>query len=130
MKSIRGESLRFIVAGGANTVLTYLVYLLMLNWVSYPVAFTVSFVTGVLFAFAVYSLFVFRIALDWRRMLPYPLLYGLQYVAGLALLALLIGQFALDERIAPIVNVVVLTPVTFVLNRWYLTRGGRSDGEA
>jgi putative flippase GtrA len=122
MKSIRGEALRFLIAGGANTVLTYFIYLVLLNVMSYPVAFTTSFTMGILIAFILYSAFVFRTPLAWSKLLQYPILYALQYFAGLALLVILVEYMGLDKRIAPVINIIVLTPVTFILNKWFLSK--------
>lgn len=122
MRSIKGEGLRFLIAGGVNTVLSYLIYLAVLDMVGYVLAFSLSFAMGVVIAFVIYSSFVFRSPLVWRKLFQYPFLYALQYVAGLVLLAALVEYFALDKRIAPIINVIVLTPLTFVLNKWFLFR--------
>lgn len=46
-----------------------------------------------------------------------------QYLAGLLTLALLVEQVGVGERIAPIINVVLMVPLTFFLNRWFLRRG-------
>jgi putative flippase GtrA len=122
MKSIKGEALRFLIAGGVNTVLTYLIYLLLLNVMSYPMAFTTSFTMGILIAFILYSAFVFRAPLAWSKLLQYPILYAVQYFAGLALLVILVEYMGQDKRIAPVINIIVLTPVTFILNKWFLSK--------
>jgi putative flippase GtrA len=122
MKSIRGEGLRFLVAGGVNTVLTYLIYLAVLDLVGYRLAFTISFAMGIIIAFVMYSLFVFKSPLVWNKLIQYPVLYAIQYVAGLALLAALVEYVGMDKRVAPIINVIVLTPMTFALNKWFLSK--------
>lgn len=122
MRSIKGEGLRFLIVGGINTLLTYLVYLILLNFTGYALAFTASFAIGILFAFVGYSLFVFRSALQWHKLIQYPLIYGVQYILGLLFLSVLIKSFKIDDRIAPIINVAVLTPITFMLNRIFLAK--------
>jgi putative flippase GtrA len=121
MRSIEAEGFRFLVAGGANTVFTYLIYLLLLPRLGFVAAFTVSFLSGIVFAYVIYSRFVFRVPLAWRKLFRYPALYLLQYLLGLALLALLIDTVGLDARLAPMVNVMLLTPLTFALNRRFLS---------
>ncbi len=122
MKSTKGEAARFLIAGGINTLLTYLIYLMLLNLVSYFFAFTMSFIVGILIAFVMYSKFVFRTPFVWCKLVQYPILYALQYVVGVVLLVILVEYMGLDKRIAPIINVVLLTPVIFVLNKWFLTK--------
>lgn len=120
MKSIKGEGIRYLVVGGSNTLFTYVVYLTLLAPLGYVYAFTVSFALGIVFAFVAYSSFVFRSSLKWHKLYKYPFLYVAQYICGLALLSALIKWLGLDERIAPVVNVIVLTPLTFLLNKWFL----------
>lgn len=120
MKSIKREGMRFLVAGGLNTLLTYLVYLALLHVVGYVLAFSLSFVLGIGIAFVIYTLFVFQSPLTWRKMLQYPFLYVAQYAAGLLLLVIIVEYIGLDKRIAPIINLILLTPLTFLLNRWFL----------
>lgn len=122
MKSIKGEALRFLIAGGMNTVLTYLIYLSLLNVVNYLLAFTLSFIVGIVIAFVIYSFFVFKTPFVWSKMLQYPILYALQYGGGLVLLAILVEYIGLDKRISPIINVTLLTPITFGLNKWFLAK--------
>ena len=122
MKSTKGQALRFVVAGGVNTGLTYLIYLILLNVVGYTAAFSISFVIGIIIAFFIYSNFVFRTPIVWRKLLRYPVLCLSQYVAGLVLLTALVEVLELDKRLAPIVNVAILTPVNFLLNRWFILR--------
>lgn len=124
MKSInkKNEAIRFLLAGGANSIITYLVYLALLNVFGYLISFTFSFAAGIVFAFVTYSKFVFYQPHNWKRLPQYSLLYLMQYVIGLALLFFLVTKVALDERIAPIINVIILTPITFLLNRWFIVK--------
>lgn len=120
MKSIRAQARRFIIAGLVNTAATYLLYLLLLGWTGHVAAFTLSFIVGIVFAFVLNGLYVFHVDLDWRKLVAYPVIYGFQYVAGLALLVLLVDYMGFDKRLAPLINVAILTPVTFLLNKWFL----------
>jgi putative flippase GtrA len=97
--------------------------------VSYSVAFSISFVVGVIMAYVLNAGFVFRARFSLAKMAKFPALYLLQYVMGLLLLRVLVDSVGLDERIAPLVNVALLTPVTFMINRWFLVQRG-NDGAA
>lgn len=120
MKSIKKEGLRFLIVGGINTLLTYLIYLILLNILGYALAFTVSFAIGIIIAFFGYSIFVFRIKVKWHKSIQFLLIYGIQYILGLLFLSFLIKSSQIDDRIAPIINVAILTPITFILNRIFL----------
>jgi len=122
MKFIRAESARFLIAGGINTVATYLIYLLLLNITSYPIAFSISFIAGISIAYGLNTLFVFETQISLRKMFQYPLIYAFQYGVGLLLLAILVDGLGVDKRFAPLINVLLLTPLTFMLNKWFLVR--------
>ena len=129
MKSIKGEGLRFLIAGGINTLLSYLIYLALLRFASYLIAFSISFAAGIFIAYALNAGFVFRTGFSLAKMAKFPALYVIQYLAGLLLLRVLIGSLGIDERIAPLINVALLTPLTFMINRWFLVQR-RNDGAA
>lgn len=126
-KSSKGEWVRFVIAGGANTVATYVLYLALLYLVDYRVAFTTSFIVGIVIAYSLNALFVFHARWSPSTLFGYPVVYLFQYGLGLLLLTVEVDALGVDRRFAPFVNVVLLLPLTFVLNRWFLMRRGRSD---
>jgi putative flippase GtrA len=121
-KSTRAQATSFLVAGSVNTLVTYFIYLALLNFVSYRIAFSITFIAGIFIAYFLNTRFVFDTPFSVRKLLQYPLIYLFQYIAGLLLLMLLVDVLKLDKRFAPLVNVVLLTPLTFVLSRWLLAR--------
>jgi len=127
MRFISGEGVRFLIAGTANTIFTYLVYLMLLPWIGYAWAFTIAFALGILFSFFVYTLYVFHAQLVWKKLVQYPAIYVIQYLMGLLLLTVLINYLGVDARLAPFVNVAVLVPFTFLLNRWFFPHKGHTD---
>ncbi len=129
MKSTKTQALRFLIAGCVNTGLTYLIYLIALNFFGYTAAFSISFVIGIFVAFILNSWFVFSAPVLWQKLLQYPFIYLVQYVVGLLLLTALVEKLQLDERVAPIVNVVILVPITFALNRWFILRNSSNGSK-
>lgn len=117
--------LRFVAAGGLNTLATYVIYLLLLRCVDYRIAFSLSFALGIVIAYMLNSRVVFSVAFSWRRLLAYPAVYCIQYGLALALLDLEVERMGLDRRIMPLMNVALLLPFTFLLNKWFLTGGVR-----
>ena len=125
MRFIKGEGPRFLIAGIINTAITYLIYILLLKMWSYLLAFSISFVLGILSAFLLQSVFVFHSLLEWRKFFQFSSIYVFQYFIGLGLLSILVEYFELNTKIAPIINIIVLTPMTFVLNRWLILKKGK-----
>lgn len=126
-KSSKGEWVRFVIVGGANTVATYVLYLALLYLVDYRVAFTTSFIVGIVIAYSLNAWFVFRTRWSLFKLFGYPVVYLIQYALGLLLLTVEVDALGVDRRLAPFINVVLLLPLTFLLNRWFLTRKGRRD---
>jgi putative flippase GtrA len=108
------------VVGAVNSGLTYLVYLTLLRGISYRWAYSLSYVAGIFLAFGLNSLFVFRVPLRWRKLLPYPSVYLVQYLLGLCVVYAGVELLGWDERLMPILVLVVTVPVSFVLTRWVL----------
>jgi len=117
MKFTNREFVSFVCFGTVNTILTYIIYLIFLLVVTYPVAYSITFVIGVYTSYYFNATFVFKQGLTLKKALQYPMVYLIQYVLGLGLLYLLVESFAMDPRIAPIVIVVLTVPITFLLSR-------------
>jgi len=112
-----GSVPRFLVAGVLNTALTYLLYVLLLQVVSYRVAFTLAYVAGILVSYALSARFVFRKQTSWRSFLRFPFVYLAQYLAGLLLVSLLVEWLSVPAWLAPLVALLVTIPLTYVLSR-------------
>jgi putative flippase GtrA len=109
------EFARFLVAGAGTTLASYGVYLLLLPRWPYPVAYTVSYLFGLVVSYAFACGFVFRSRVAARSAVRFPLVYAAQYVVGLGTLTLLIG-LGVPPRVAPLAVVACTIPLTFVLS--------------
>ena len=114
----RRPFLRFLLSGGVNTVLTYAVYLLLMKFMPYWLAYSVSFAGGIGMAYALNRLFVFGEHRGALSLLGLPLVYGIQYVIGLLLLWLWVAVAGLDARLGPLATIGVTVPLTFILTRY------------
>jgi putative flippase GtrA len=115
---------RFVVVGVINTAVGYAVYLLLIHWIGYELAYAAAYVFGVVVAYLLNSIFVFRAPLGLRTALGYPLVYVAQYLFGALLLQVLVTWLELDPRPAALVALILSVPVSFVLNRIALVRRG------
>lgn len=118
---------RFLVAGVINSVMTYLIYRLILLATPYSVAYTVAYVAGIGISYALNTYYVFREAPSARSAAQYPFVYLLQYLVGLGALHLLVRYAGMDARIAPLLTLLVTVPMSFVLSRRVI-RGKASPG--
>lgn len=116
------RQLRFLAAGGFNTLAGYGLYLLLQLVLPYQLAYFLAFVAGVVGAYCLNTLFVFRTRLSWRTFLAYPVIYVAQYLVSAPLLAVLVEWLHVRSTIAPLIVSVVMVPVSYLLNKLMLTR--------
>lgn len=109
---------RFILVGLVNTCATYLLYLLFLRWFDYRVGYTISFIVGIVIAYELNRVFVFQAKRAARSIAAVPLVYLLQYVIGLGIVAAAVTLLGIPRPYAPILSIAVTVPLTFLLNRW------------
>lgn len=120
---IAGEFARFLVMGGANTLVAYAVYLVLLNWMRYEIAYTIGYAVGIGMAYLLSAGFVFRQPLRKRSALRFPLVYVAQFLVSLAMLRLGVEVIGLPQWLALGFAVIATIPVTFVLSRWIIKAG-------
>lgn len=128
-KLLRGEPLLFLAVGGFNTILNYGLYLLGLLFFSYTVSFTLSYVTGLIGAYCLNSIFVFKEPLRLSSFLRYPIVYVAQYVIGVTLLRLLVEVAHVSPVLAPWLILVVTVPVTYRLSRYIIKRQATAQSD-
>lgn len=105
---------RFLGVGAANTVFTFLLYQLALLVVSYPVAYTISFVAGVVFAMVFQARAVFGVSLTVAAALRFVGFYLVSYGVGLLVLSLAVEWLGIPSQLAPFIVVAVMLPINFL----------------
>jgi len=114
---LSSEYVRFIVARVACTVATYALYLALLRWLRYELAYAISFVFGIAIAYVASARLVFAEPLRLRAALQFPLVYVVQFVATFLLLRLSVEILGIPETWALAIVVVLLLPLTFILSK-------------
>jgi putative flippase GtrA len=120
---IAGEFLRFLIVGGLNTGVAYVVYLLLLHWMRYEIAYAIGYVVGIVTAYTLSTTFVFRQPMRKRSAARFPLVYVIQFLISLGLLRVAVEVFAVPTWLALAISVALTMPVTFVLSRWIVRAG-------
>jgi putative flippase GtrA len=111
------QILRFVLGGAANTLFSYCVYWVLLVWMDYPLAYSLSFAAAILSGYAINTRFVFRASWSWRKLMAYPAVYLVNYLAGLGVMWASIQLIGIDQHFAPLVATVVTLPLVFLLTR-------------
>ena len=114
--------MKFLIAGGLNTLSTLLIYWVLLVVVEYRIAYTASYICGIVVSYLLNNYFVFGTRPNTGTALAYPVIYLVQYLAGIALLWLWVDRWGLPASVGAVVVVVVTLPLTFVLTRLILRR--------
>lgn len=118
---IAREALRYLLAGGFNTLVGYLLYLVLLPFLGYRAAYVLAFMIGIGLSFLLLRHAVF--ARPGRRFsVAYVAAsHVLQLVLGLLVLELGVGWLGVPSELAPLVVVAVCMPVMFIVQRWVFT---------
>lgn len=117
MKYRNKEFIRFLVVGCMNTLLTYLLYLILLLFFSYNVAYSCSYIGGIIFSYYLNVLFVFKKKVEWKSFLQFPLVYIFQYVISMSIINILVIYWGIMQTVAPIIAIIVTIPITFLLSK-------------
>lgn len=108
---------RFIISGCLNTLLTYAVYLALLQLLPYQTSYTVSYLSGVVLAYALNRYFVFRRHRGAWSIAALPLIYLAQFLLGLFVIWVCVEKLGVSDIVAPVVVIIISVPFTYFLSR-------------
>lgn len=124
----QAEVLLWALGGAVNTLLTYGLYLLFNGFLHYQVAFTASYVIGIIFAYFYNSWVVFKTPISVRKFMQFPVVYLVQYLLSIGLLSVLVQTLDVREQLAPIFVLIIVTPITYLLSKLILKGKSRPTG--
>lgn len=122
-----GRILRFLVGGGLNTAVTYIIYLILQMVLSYQLAFLLAYAAGIVFSYFFNSTVVFKRQMSWTGMMVFPLVYLVQYAVSALVLRVIVEHSPVSAKIAPLLVSVLMLPLTFVLSRLVVSRFNRPN---
>lgn len=108
---------KFLLSGGANTLVTYILYLWLLNWLPYHASFSIAFFTGITLAYVLSRYFVFQKSAGRLGPAWVLLIYLLQYALGILLVTLWVKKLAAPAFLAPLFSTACSLPITYGLSR-------------
>jgi putative flippase GtrA len=119
--------LKFLVVGGTNTVLMYLLYLgLLLAGMSYPLALSLDYVFGILLGYTFNRHFTFgdrsKVKHGFKK---YCFTYVLVFAGNLLLLALIVESGRLDAAVGQIIAFGSITLLSYLLQNHWVFRDKR-----
>ncbi len=105
----------FAGTGLLSTGIMFGLYVSLYKLINYQYAYLIAYSISVISLYFM-NTFVFKKPILLKTFLEFPLIYLLQYAVGAASLELLV-RFGFSVTFAPLVVIIVLLPVTFILNR-------------
>jgi len=119
---LKSEFVKFIFVGGINTLSTYLIYLILILFLQYQIAFTLAYLSGIIISFFLNSKVVFRVEISLKKFFRYPSVYVIQYLMNLLLLYISVDILFINKQVAPLIAIIITLPVTFTISRFILKR--------
>lgn len=129
-KRIKSEFFRFLLVGGLNTGVTYVLFIILQYFMRHQLAYTLVYILGILLSYWLNSVFVFHQNISLKKALQYPLVYLIQYLIGVLVLTLLVDWIHFNAILAAPIAIVSAIPVTFVLSRTIIKTKDRNYIEA
>lgn len=111
------EFIRFLVVGGCNTLVAYGAYLLLVNWLPYPIAWGIGYLLGIGSGYVANALFVFKKPLRGKSALAFFCVYLAQYLVSILLLKVALEVLMLPHWLAAIGVIALTIPPTFLFIR-------------
>lgn len=117
-KTVIKDGIRFLIGGGLNTAISYLVYLFFLLFTSYQIAYALSWVVGLLIIVIFYPSKVFVGSQNsWKKTALLIGQYVLVFFCGLECLKALVVYADVSEQVAALFTMVITTILNFLLMR-------------
>lgn len=122
-KKLLIQFVKFGIVGVSNSVVMLTVYYLVL-WINsdmYLLGNFLGYMLGILNAYFWNSRFVFKNPSekksDKKVLLRVYISYGITLLIQTVLLYLMVNVLLVNDKIAPLINIVITTPINFVLNK-------------
>jgi putative flippase GtrA len=121
-KFINFEFSLFFLQGIANTVITYLLYLALVQVLSCQLAYTTVFILGVLFSYYFNSKYTFKQEMRWSILLQFIFVYLAQSLSGLMLIHFLTTRLNINKEWVLLFVMSFTFPLSFFLSRWVIKK--------
>lgn len=109
---------RFLLSGGFNTAVTYVLYLVLLQFLPYWFSYTLTFSFGIALAYVLSRYFVFGMPRSGKRIFLFPIIYFFQFLAGLLIVFIWVDVLRWSSSLAPLASIAITIPATFILTKW------------
>lgn len=120
------QFIRFLFAGGLNTLITYALYIIILNFTSYILAYSLAYGFGIVLSYYFNVYFVFRQKASLISFAKFPLVYLTQYLCCSFILWVLVDIYEFPDWAALIPAIILTIPLTFTLSKFIITHKNKN----
>ena len=106
--------IKFLFAGFSNTLFSYLIYLVLIIFFNYLISYLITTLLSIIYIYKINTKFVFNVRSNSKYRYLFFIIYSAQIFANIMLLKLWVEVFMLNQLIAPLLNIAVVTPITFL----------------
>lgn len=114
------QFIKFGLVGISNAIVLLVVYYILLYVnIHYIVAYVIGFILSVLNAYFWNNQYVFKQARStfWYKLLKCYISYITTFVISTILLYLWVDVLSVSDKVAPIINICITTPINFIMNK-------------
>jgi putative flippase GtrA len=121
-RRLSGQFGGFLAVGAVNTMLSLLLYEVLILVMPYWLAYTLCFPAGIAFLLFANAGLVFRRAVTAASAASFILFYLASYAAGLGVIIVLVGVIRIPPAFAPLGAIAIMAPINFIGSRFALGR--------
>ncbi|HDQ26278.1 MAG TPA: GtrA family protein [bacterium] len=128
-KILQKKEARFIIVGGFNTVLTYIIYVALIYCgIHHLVSMAVVYVIGIVNGYIWNRVFTFKSReKPAGEFVRYAAVYVAVFFIGLAALYLMVDRAGMNPYAAGAVNVAVITVISWLGHRYYTFKASSTE---
>jgi len=121
--TLAGDGIRFIIAGAVNTLLSLVIYQILLFFVSDKISWTISWAVCVLIFSVIYPTLVYKNGMFTKERFTLNVAYYAgAYLFSLFLLFFFVDILSFSPRVAPFCVLTITVPLNFFASRFIFTK--------
>lgn len=114
--------IKFIIAGGVNTLVSYVFYLFLLMYFGHKTSYSLAYLIGILLSFLLNKFFVFQSRAGLKVFAAFPFIYFFQYLFGLFVVWVWGDFLYFNVYFSPLVATILSLPITYLLSRFLFAK--------
>ena len=119
------QFIKFGLVGLSNAIVLYGVYYLLLKaGMHYILAYIIAFILSVLNAYLWNNRFVFKNSTEsfFKKIIKVYASYTFTFLLSTILLYVWVDLLHISDKIGPIINIIITTPINFIMNKIWAFR--------